>query len=91
MSIRLRSLKNEVGVYTRSHDRFLAIARALNEPCVWLTEPDTGGHDYEVVIIDSRAIPDGEKGDADGKAARDAREASGWQRLVVYQCQDEAT
>lgn len=99
MPIHLRPLSNEIGVFTRSQARFLAIAKALNEPCVWLTQADTDDLQlsYEVVIIDALTAPVEPR-----PAARDAtiaptREqpppadnAATWRQpgLVVYQCPD---
>ncbi len=87
MPIRLHRLKNEIGVYTQSRERFLAIARALNEPCVWLAQPgdNPAVEDYEVVIIDPRS----ERESRCEKGAGQTRDATGGPHLVVYQCPDE--
>jgi hypothetical protein len=100
MSIHLHTLSNQIGVFTQSQDRFLTIAKALNEPCVWLNQAKEGDarNNYEVVIIDShtpspverRARVREEAGEAAHEAAAKTEDSAGRRQpgLVVYQCPD---
>ncbi len=95
MPVHLHTLTHQIGIYTRSRERFLAIAKALNEPCVWLGRENGGNeqHDYEVVIIDAQAASPSDERCAGireedagqvAKGAADRRQSG----LMVYQCQD---
>jgi hypothetical protein len=101
MPIHLHPLSNEIGVIALSHQRYLAIAQALNEPCVWLNRGNAADleRSYEVVIIDANAALAGterrhttrdQAADPMSEQPLNSDPNATWRQpgLVVFQCLD---
>lgn len=102
MPIHLHPLSKEIGILTHSQSRFLAIAEALKEPCIWLNQRNADGmeHSYEVVIIDgSASVSTSEHNESArdrlarvvGESPIDPDTKATWRQpgLFVYQCTEE--